>query len=229
VELFSEDRRLTRLTLGRLTFADDGLGLAEGSCTGGVPLLWPGGPPLNCSNGYEIEYGPDEVAEPPAALDPLSGGATRLTVSRVVRTSPLPGESVVGPTLRLLAATEGAPLGSITVKLVKPLTGEVVRARVDPLAGTVVTGLTAGRWEASWTATSLREDTVTTRTRFSVQDGPPTPPPAAEGPGPVSAPGGPGPARPADAPGPRARPRRGSARSSAPVAAGRSRAGSRAR
>ncbi len=157
-------------------------------------------PLASCHNGYAIDSPPDDPVAPPVARDWLSGGFTLLTVARVVATSPLPGESIYGTSHRLFAETEGVP-ATVKVKLVKPLTGQVITGTADDLEGGLVTGLTPGRWDAWWTATTARGDTTVTKTRFYVQNLPATPvaapPPGADGQN-----GAPGPAGPAGAPGP---------------------------
>jgi len=205
IELWAEERRLTRLTLGRLTFHDDGEGTATGVCDLVIEL-----PLASCHNGYAIDSPPDDPVAPPVARDWLSGGFTLLTVARVVATSPLPGESIYGTSHRLFAETEGVP-ATVKVKLVKPLTGQVITGTADDLEGGLVTGLTPGRWDAWWTATTARGDTTVTKTRFYVQNLPATPvaapPPGADGqngaPGPAGPAGTPGPAGPPGPVGPR--------------------------
>ncbi|MDA0172705.1 hypothetical protein OJ998_26620 [Solirubrobacter taibaiensis] len=195
IELWAEERRLTRLTLGRLTFHDDGEGTATGVCDLVIEL-----PLASCHNGYEIDSPPGDPVAPPVVRDWLSGGFTLLTVARVVATSPLPGESIYGPAHRLFAETEGVP-ATVKVKLVNPLTGEVLTGTADDLEGGLITGLTPGRWDAWWTATTARGDTTVTTTRFYVQEVPATPI-AAPRPGADGQNGAAGPAGPAGTPGP---------------------------
>lgn len=115
--------------------------------------------------------------------DDLSGGRTTLTLPQFgfPGTTPLDGESVWSSSLRANAYLDRPSadrIASVTLK-VEPRAGgsSVFSGDVDLTNGTLVTGLTPGRYAATWKATDTHGDTVTQVTTFVAQ----VPPAGAKG------------------------------------------------
>lgn len=134
--------------------------------------------------------------------DDLSGGATTIDPGFVSDTAPLDGESVYGTSFHVYVETDGgdpAPVVSVSYKLASAV-GAGTTVTVDRANGTVVSGLSPGKWRAVWSATDNHGDIVKRTTTFYVQEtstgtqGPPGTAGTPGAPGAQGAQGGAGPA-----------------------------------
>jgi hypothetical protein len=179
-------RVLTRLHVARLRV--DLLGsqtvVSGGSCEPGdywgLPLS---SPPISAAIGLGVagrgtacpESG--RAAGLPVAsisqVDDLSGGVTRTEVPRIVRTTPLNGETLYGPFVAIARSGLPGPHGSTyaggtPIALSIRRSGRVVfRARdVDTRSGVAVRRLAPGVYAANWVLRDGNGDTRTIRTEF---------------------------------------------------------------
>jgi hypothetical protein len=134
-------------------------------------------------------------------FDDRSGGLTIVNIPAVSSTTPLDGESVGSSfTAYAGATTIDDPTGTVIsssapVRLdIRPHGSSgspvVSAANVNTASGSAISGLSAGRYDATWTLTDVHSDTSTLLTGFVVQagtGGPPGPP------GPTGSPGSSGP------------------------------------
>jgi hypothetical protein len=113
-------------------------------------------------------------ANVPAALeDETSGSATMATPPLIQETSPLEGESVVGPQITAFADLGGDP-SPIALSVAPTGGGAPVPVSGNPnsLTGATISGLLAGtRYTATWTVTDLNGDTVVLESHFIDQPG----------------------------------------------------------
>ena len=96
-------------------------------------------PLASCHNGYRSTHRPTIPFRPRWRATGSAAASRCSTVARVVATSPLPGESIyrhLAPPLR----RDGGRAATVKVKLVKPLTGQVITGTADELEGGLVTG-----------------------------------------------------------------------------------------
>ena len=129
--------------------------------------------------------------------DDASGGLTQTEVANIENTSPLDGETVYGPFRALAQAGLPGPNNSVTpngfpvsVTITKASDNHEVfsAANVNTAAGSQVSGLDPGAYDAAWTWTDSNGDSRTLTTRFVEEPGSGAPGP----PGPAGPPGPPG-------------------------------------
>ena len=127
--------------------------------------------------------------------DDASGGLTQTEVANIENTSPLDGETVYGPFRALAQAGLPGPSNSVTpngfpvsVTITKAGDNHEVfsAANVNTAAGSPVTGLDSGAYDAAWTWTDSNGDSRALTTRFVEE-------PGSGAPGPSGPPGPPGP------------------------------------
>ena len=123
--------------------------------------------------------------------DERSGSVLRLHVVKFDKTAPLDFETIWSSQVRLYSRLTGP--GSVTAKVTEHGNPAkvILNGAVDKEAGTLITGLTPGRYDVAWKLTTPDGDTNTASTEFIVQQGSQSGPQGAQGP--QGQPGGQGP------------------------------------